>query len=155
MQDIYFSLTDKIWPGDSQWSANAGGWKGESVYAEKVIQICPTSSYQVDEHKKLRGGVHFVEKIPRNPQGKILRKNLASLLGWRQNVNVICKQKWISHLYVLYVCFICVYVNMENSLKEHVFCSCPSWKSAQLDDHCNCIVIWISLSSHPDNRKTG
>jgi len=36
---------------------------------------------KVDEHKKLRGGVHFVEKIPRNPQGKILRKNLASLLG--------------------------------------------------------------------------
>ena len=21
-----------FWPGDSQWSANAGGWKGESVY---------------------------------------------------------------------------------------------------------------------------
>jgi len=36
---------------------------------------------KVDDHKQLRGGVHFVEKIPRNPQGKILRKNLASLLG--------------------------------------------------------------------------
>jgi len=29
---------------------------------------------KVDEHKKLRGGVHFVERIPRNPQGKILWK---------------------------------------------------------------------------------
>merc|ERR1712032_1123330 len=36
---------------------------------------------KVDDHKKLRGGVHFVEKVPRNPQGKILRKNLAILLG--------------------------------------------------------------------------
>ena len=31
---------------------------------------------KVDDHKKLRGGVYFVENIPRNPQGKILRKNL-------------------------------------------------------------------------------
>ena len=35
---------------------------------------------QVDDHKKLRGGVHFVEKIPRNPQGKILRKSLLGCL---------------------------------------------------------------------------
>jgi len=35
---------------------------------------------KVHEHKQLRGGVHFVEKIPRNPQGKILRKHLAGLL---------------------------------------------------------------------------
>ena len=31
---------------------------------------------QVDKSKQLRGGVHFVHKIPRNPQGKILRKKL-------------------------------------------------------------------------------
>ena len=35
---------------------------------------------QVDERKLLRGGVHFVQKIPRNPQGKILRKKLIHLL---------------------------------------------------------------------------
>ena len=34
---------------------------------------------KVDNHKRLRGGVHFVEKIPRNPQGKILRKNQQGL----------------------------------------------------------------------------
>ena len=35
---------------------------------------------KVDDHKKLRGGVFFVEKIPRNPQGKILRRKLKELL---------------------------------------------------------------------------
>ena len=35
---------------------------------------------KVDDHKKIRGGVHFVKKIPRNPQGKILRKSLVNLL---------------------------------------------------------------------------
>ena len=50
------------------------------VWPEKRISEL-FGSFQVDDHKKLRGGVHFVEKIPRNPQGKILRKNLASLLG--------------------------------------------------------------------------
>merc|ERR1712123_120937 len=35
---------------------------------------------KVEDYKTLRGGVHFVEKIPRNPQGKILRKSLAKLL---------------------------------------------------------------------------
>jgi acyl-coenzyme A synthetase/AMP-(fatty) acid ligase len=34
----------------------------------------------VDDHKKLRGGVHFVARIPRNPQGKILRQSLLNLL---------------------------------------------------------------------------
>ena len=49
-----------------------------------ILKILPNpllNIIQVDEHKKLRGGVHLVEKIPRNPQGKILRKNLVSLLG--------------------------------------------------------------------------
>jgi len=35
---------------------------------------------KLDDHKKLRGGVNFVEKIPRNPQGKILRKELLELI---------------------------------------------------------------------------
>ena len=36
---------------------------------------------KVDDHKKIRGGVHFVKKIPRNTQGKILRKSLENLLS--------------------------------------------------------------------------
>ena len=35
---------------------------------------------KVDDHKKLRGGVFFVDRIPRNPQGKILRRKLIELL---------------------------------------------------------------------------
>ena len=35
---------------------------------------------KVDDHKKLRGGVYFVNKIPRNPQGKILRGKLNEML---------------------------------------------------------------------------
>ena len=36
---------------------------------------------QVDDHKQLRGGIHFVRKIPRNPQGKILRSKLLALVN--------------------------------------------------------------------------
>ena len=43
-----------------------------------------TSEYEIHDYleekvapyKKLKGGVHFVEMIPRNPSGKILRKDL-------------------------------------------------------------------------------
>ena len=35
---------------------------------------------KVDDHKKLRGGVYFGNKIPRNPQGKILRRKLNKML---------------------------------------------------------------------------
>jgi len=37
---------------------------------------------KVDDHKKLRGGVYFVDKIPRNPQGKILRRGLGELVDF-------------------------------------------------------------------------
>ena len=36
---------------------------------------------QVDDHKQLRGGIHFVQKIPRNQQGKILRSQLLEHLS--------------------------------------------------------------------------
>lgn len=31
---------------------------------------------QLSAHKKLRGGVEFIEQVPRNPSGKILRRML-------------------------------------------------------------------------------
>ena len=36
---------------------------------------------QVDDHKHLRGGICFVQKIPRNPQGKILRSKLLAFVS--------------------------------------------------------------------------
>jgi 4-coumarate--CoA ligase len=31
---------------------------------------------RVSKHKRLEGGVHFIEAVPKNPSGKILRKQL-------------------------------------------------------------------------------
>ena len=50
---------------------------GANVTTEELRKLVDE---QVDMHKQLRGGVHFVQKIPRNPQGKILRKKLIDLL---------------------------------------------------------------------------
>ena len=50
---------------------------GSNVLAEELQKLV---NEQVDERKQLRGGVHFVQKIPRNPQGKILRKKLIDLV---------------------------------------------------------------------------
>ena len=50
---------------------------GAELRAEEVQKVVDG---KVDDHKKLRGGVHFVDKIPRNPQGKILRRKLNDLL---------------------------------------------------------------------------
>ena len=40
---------------------------------------------QVEDHKQLRGGIHFVQKIPRNPQGKILRSKLLAFVSEAEN----------------------------------------------------------------------
>ena len=45
-----------------------------------AAEIIEQVNNKVDDHKKLRGGVYFVDKIPRNPQGKILRGNLLKLI---------------------------------------------------------------------------
>merc|ERR1711970_166588 len=47
--------------------------KGSAVSADDIANEVDG---RVDDHKKLRGGVYFVEKIPRNPQGKIIRREL-------------------------------------------------------------------------------
>lgn len=52
--------------------------EGSEVTKEEVEKLV---NDKVDDHKKIRGGVHFVKKIPRNTQGKILRKSLENLLS--------------------------------------------------------------------------
>ena len=52
--------------------------EGVEVTEEEVRKLVDD---KVDDHKKLRGGVHFVDRIPRNPQGKIMRKGLANLIA--------------------------------------------------------------------------
>jgi len=51
--------------------------KGQSATAQELIDY--TNELVVDE-EKLRGGVRFIEKIPRNELGKIMRPNLSKLL---------------------------------------------------------------------------
>jgi 4-coumarate--CoA ligase len=36
---------------------------------------------QVASHKQLRGGVQFMDAVPRSPSGKILRKNLREIVS--------------------------------------------------------------------------
>lgn len=35
---------------------------------------------KVANHKRLRGGIHFVDQIPKSPSGKILRRQLKEML---------------------------------------------------------------------------
>ena len=51
--------------------------EGSEISEEEIIRGVEE---QVDDHKKLRGGVYFVNKIPRNPQGKIVRRNLLKMI---------------------------------------------------------------------------
>ncbi len=48
----------------------------EKRTAEAAQEIAKFVKERVDPSKELRGGVHFVHEIPRNPIGRILRKNL-------------------------------------------------------------------------------
>jgi 4-coumarate--CoA ligase len=34
---------------------------------------------RVSRHKRLEGGVHFIDAVPKNPSGKILRKQLREM----------------------------------------------------------------------------
>lgn len=55
--------------------ALAPGAKGTMSEAELVDHV----RGQVSDHKRLRGGVIFIDAIPRSPTGKILRKDLRAL----------------------------------------------------------------------------
>ncbi|XP_033216843.1 4-coumarate--CoA ligase 1-like [Belonocnema kinseyi] len=50
---------------------------GVEIRAEEVIEYV---NERVSPQKRLRGGVRFINAIPKNPSGKILRKDLRSLL---------------------------------------------------------------------------
>lgn len=47
--------------------------RGADLTQEDIVAFVDD---EVDDHKRLRGGVVFADKLPRNPQGKILRKEL-------------------------------------------------------------------------------
>lgn len=54
----------------------AVGFKAGKALAGEVVTFVAD---RVISYKKLRGGVHFVQAIPRNPSGKILRRELKKL----------------------------------------------------------------------------
>ena len=41
---------------------------------ERIVEV------KVDDFKRLRGGVIFIDRLPRNPQGKIQRSKLLQLV---------------------------------------------------------------------------
>ena len=43
---------------------------------DEAARIIKWLDSKVASHKRLRGGVHFVDEIPKNPSGKILRRIL-------------------------------------------------------------------------------
>jgi acyl-coenzyme A synthetase/AMP-(fatty) acid ligase len=54
----------------------APGAKGK-ITAEELVKWVDG---QVANHKRLRGGVVFLDAVPRSPSGKILRKDLREIL---------------------------------------------------------------------------
>ena len=52
--------------------------EGSVVSSDEIMKI---TEEKLDDHKKLRGGIYFVKKIPRNPQGKILRGKLLQMIS--------------------------------------------------------------------------
>ena len=51
--------------------------EGSDVSSDEIMKLVEE---ELDDHKKLRGGVYFADKIPRNPQGKILRGKLIEII---------------------------------------------------------------------------
>lgn len=47
---------------------------GSEASDAKAQELADWLSKQVAPHKKLRGGVRFVDKVPKSPSGKILRR---------------------------------------------------------------------------------
>ncbi len=51
--------------------------KGDPDVSEDVLHEFVNK--EVSEYKRLRGGIHFMEQIPKSPSGKILRRQLVEL----------------------------------------------------------------------------
>jgi 4-coumarate--CoA ligase len=60
----------------------APGAKGKVSETELVKYV----ESKVANHKRLRGGIVFTDAIPRNPTGKILRKDLRALHNRRSKL---------------------------------------------------------------------
>jgi 4-coumarate--CoA ligase len=43
--------------------------------------VCKFVEARVEDYKRLRGGVFFVDTLPRNPQGKIQRNKLREIVA--------------------------------------------------------------------------
>lgn len=54
------------------------GMEGDDVLAQEIVGFVEE---RVPEYKRLRGGVAFVQAIPRLVSGKICRKKLRELMG--------------------------------------------------------------------------
>ena len=48
----------------------------EKATPEVAEKIQSWLAERVSRHKRLEGGVHFIDAVPKNPSGKILRKQL-------------------------------------------------------------------------------
>ena len=51
---------------------------GSALTEQDIIDLVAEN---VEDPKQLRGGVYFVEKLPKNPQGKIQRNKLLELIN--------------------------------------------------------------------------
>ena len=49
---------------------------GSGLTEDELIEFV---NQRVNQYQKIRGGLKFVDSIPRNPQGKILKPNLKKL----------------------------------------------------------------------------
>lgn len=64
---------------DGELVRDGGGLKKDFVLL-KNESVCEIVSDKVKDHEKLRGGVVFVNDIPRSPAGKLLRDELKTLV---------------------------------------------------------------------------
>ncbi|KAF9892675.1 hypothetical protein FE257_001077 [Aspergillus nanangensis] len=58
------------------WVVVAPGYEASEATAEDIVKYVGD---RVISYKRLRGGVHFVDSIPRNPSGKILRREFKKM----------------------------------------------------------------------------
>ena len=56
--------------------------KGSSLSEQEIKEHV---NKQVEDYKKIRGKVYFVEKLPRNLQGKIVRRRLREVIADTMN----------------------------------------------------------------------